>query len=617
MFRIKTSGQLGRSLRFCGALLAVALPLGIPVAAQGEDVGAVTYDPSGGVALEWVAEDVLAIASDGVLRVFDLSGDSAKLLPSPALPMRPILDRVGDRLAGVTRAGEIVQWRIGTWEELNRQPGFGAAKPGDLIALTPDQDVVLVGDGKSMLAALSVADLLPRPLSYPGPKGIEELGFGPDGMLHVLPTGWVWDPGAGSWRPGVQTTYHKGDGRNQLAWDPIRNRTAMFRFERSLGLTLTGAEATLAVDLGYREAMDMVLDLAGSRAVVSFPGAEGELGYGPQEFTGESSLGTLESYDAKTGELLAMLPSKGLALSPQESPEYHTMGLGMRLASLEGGGLATIDFVEDHGQPSIYLRLRGADLIAVAEVKLEGATWPVFLASGGDRIAVCYPEKRIDVFELENGYYPKPDAETGLVGPGVSIEISPLAVLPSEGEAAPRSLFALRSDGGLLAMTGPDGNVSFADPRSGWPNEVVSVRLPKDHGVPLSTRFSGPQARADGTSAEGEYVVTAQLASGVLVEWTLNADLVKWSEPVQVSARARVSHDGAIRADLRHGMAGNVESRGEDGELLWRVPLGFESAQAIAISPSGGVAVATGGKLMYVRASMVAAKPEVGDEGDQ
>jgi hypothetical protein len=596
------SASLAATL-MCGLFMS-----GAPSFGQELTQDEMTYDQQVGIALEWVAKDVLAVASNGGLRILDLSKDKAILLPSPELALRPMLDRVGDRLVGVATDGTIVQWRIGTWEELSRSAGFGAPRKmggRDQVVLSADENIVLVCNGETMLAALSADSPLPMPLGYPGPKGIEDLGFGTDGKLRLFPSGWTWDPKDGSWRASTPFSFESGDGRNRLVWDPVADRTATYRFERPLELTLSNSASALGVDLGYREAMDMVLNRSGDRALVSFPGAEGGGGYGAQEFTGKGMLGTLEAFDAKTGELVAMLPREGLALSQKESPETRTVELGMRLASLGGGGVATIDFVEDHGQPSLFVRFRGPDLVAVAEVKLDSGAWPVYLASGGDLLSVCYPESRIDVFELENGYIPKANGETGELVPMTSIEISPVAQLPTSEPAAKRTVFAIRGDGNLFAMMGPDGNVSFANPRTGWPNEVVSVRLPKGYGYPLSARFRGAGVLPDGA---GELVVTAQLEDGALVEWTLNKELVRWGPAIPVRARAQVSEDGLVRADILHGKPGNLESRGRAGELLWRVNLGEDDVQAIAIAPDGGVAVATGGQLLYVRASLTAKK---------
>ena len=267
----------------------------------------------------------------------------------------------------------------------------------------------------------------------------------------------------------------------------------------------------------------------------------------------------------------------------------YEVGGDVALEWLNGGSLAMAS------GGSLTILQGGIDRF---DMPIEPNSWPVELAFGGDLLAVCYPELRIEFYQLDEVGLPmfsmEPETQ-GQVSPLVTIEISPIESAPfSQATPSPRQVFAVRGDGNLVAMMGPDGNVSFGNPRTGWPNPIVSIRLPKDSGIPLAARFRGAGS-VDG--AEGEMVVTAKVADGSLVEWTLNPELTLWSEAKPVEQLAEVDAMGATRTFITPGNPNEVTCMGASGELLWTRSLGSGNVAALAGTLSGRVAVAAGGKL--------------------
>ncbi|MDG1499411.1 MAG: hypothetical protein P8N31_11610 [Planctomycetota bacterium] len=296
---------------------------------------------------------------------------------------------------------------------------------------------------------------------------------------------------------------------------------------------------------------------------------------------------TLGASCAGTPKELTATPVQSVAMGVT-----YEVGSDVALAWLDGGSLAMV----------------ADDSLAVLEgdtsswkLPIEAGTWPVELTAGGDLLAVCFPEQRIEIYQLVEGDLPLVSTEPDTLGetlPIVTIEISSIGPDPfDQSVPSPRLVFAMRKDGNLIAMTGPAGNVFFANPRTGWPNPVVSIRLPKDSGIPMANRFRGANS-VDGV--EGEMVVTTQLRDGSLVEWTLNPELTLWSEPNPVDRVDAVDGTGATRTFVTPGTPARVTSLSATGELLWRGELSAGSADALAVGAMGKVAVATDGKLIYL-----------------
>lgn len=287
--------------------------------------------------------------------------------------------------------------------------------------------------------------------------------------------------------------------------------------------------------------------------------------------------------------------AKDMTATPMQSTAMgaaYGAGGDVALAWLDGGSLAMVadgSLAVLHGDTSTW------------QLPIEPGTWPVELAAGGDLLAICYPEQRIEIYQLVEGGLPLVSMEPATLGeilPIVTIEISSIGPGPfDQTEPSPRLIFAMRKDGDLIAMTGPAGNVFFGNPRTGWPNPIVSIRLPKDHGIPLANRFRGADS-VDGI--EGEMVVTAQLEDGSLVEWTLNPELTHWSEPKPVDRVDAVDATGATRAFASAGSPAHVTCLSASGEVLWRGELPSGSVDAMAASAMGRVAVAADGKLTYL-----------------
>jgi hypothetical protein len=551
--------------------------------AAGRDDLEGVYPDEAQVALAWVGDSLVLAAPDGIRLAKPGAGAMAfEPFFMPTEGCLPVLASSGGFLAGLTRGGEVVVWDLDSAQELARRPGglaLADAPRPPVLALADGGMRLLIGDGGRSLFRLALDSPLPMPVGYPGPGTIEALGIQPDGLLRVLPSRWTWSPTTGAWTEAEALVFHSAGGHNRLAWAPKHDLLVTFRRERPMLLGIPGGGL---IDLGYREAMDMALDPAGTVALVSFPGTE------PAPGADETVLlGSLESFDATTGERLFVLPREGAPTAPNEAADHHTFGLGLEVAALGSGRFATVDFVDHQGMPSLYLRLRGADLVATAELALDHGTWPVHLTADGGLLAVVYEEQIVDVFDV---------ATLGSDStPIQSLEISAQDDPTGQRVPAARDVFALSLDGGLLAMCGPEGTVFFADPRTGWPHQVVSVNLPKGAGRPLGARFG-----LDG----GLTLVTEDEAG--LFERTLDGAQVRWSEPIAVAAAGEVSLDGKVRVELHHGAPGNLDvyrgvaaSGDLYGHLVARREVGPAPLDALAISETGQLAWARDGQVLH------------------
>lgn len=551
------------------------------------------YQEGGAVALAWAGERLALAVASGV-SVADFSKDAGAQdfapLFQPAAGVAPVLAGNGDFLAGASASGEVVVWDLVARRELGRRAG--GAGPPRILALAPGGMQFFVGDGKAGLFSVSLDSPLPAQVGYPGPGELAALGFDSLGLLRALPSRWSWVPSTGVWQQADGLDFQAREGRNKLALAAGEDLVAMYRSERP---TLLKTGTGELVDLGYREAMDLVLDAERGRALVSFPGAGGETGYGAGEVSDEALLGSLESFDAKTGERLAVLPRKGVALSPSEALDHRTFGLGLRMADLGDGRLATVDFVDHKGEPSLFLRIRGADLVATGELPLDTGAWPLHLAVGGGLMAVAYEETAVDVYDIKA----LADGAEPLMSLPIAAQTDPMGA----EVAPPRDVFALSRDGNNLAMCGPGGTVYFVNPRTGWPNGTVSVNLPLGAGRPRAARF---EANGGLTMVTEDLDEKGQAAG--LFERTLDSTGTRWSEPTAVDAVGRVSGDGKLRVELRHGVPGNldvyrgaIEGGSLIGKLIWRAPSGSEPVDALAISSTGRIAWAQAGRVHHVK----------------
>lgn len=292
---------------------------------------------------------------------------------------------------------------------------------------------------------------------------------------------------------------------------------------------------------------------------------------------------------AGTAKDTAFTPRQSVLVDSTSMDMSYEPGSDVALEWVSGGSLAMVA----NGQLTF---VQGG--INTLEVPIETGPWPVELAFGGDLLAVCFPEQRIEIYQLDVDGLPLLSVEPETLAqvlPIVTIEISSLAGGPfDKSEPSPRRVFAMRGDGNLIAMTGPTGNVNFGNPRTGWPNPIVSIRLPKDSGIPLATRFRGAGS-VDGL--EGEMVVTAQLEDGSLVEWVLNSELTLWSDAKPIRHLADVDSTGGSYAFVSPENPAEVVCLNAAGEQLWTSAPSTESVDAIAGTTMGYVAVAAGGKL--------------------
>jgi len=557
------------------------------------------YKEGEAVALAWSGMR-LGLATPAGVSIADFGEDGMEkgggFLPlfAPTGGCLPLLASNGDFLAGATRAGEVVVWDLASRREVGRRsggPSLAGASDALVLALAPSGMQFYLGDGQTDLFRVGLDSPLPQPVGYPGPGQVLALGFDAAGQLRALPSRWAWSPSTGAWTEAAGLDFLHADGRNKLAIAPGADLVATYRHERPMLLRCASGEL---VDLGYREAMDLALDPAGDLALVSFPGAEGQTGYGPGVVSDEPLLGSLESFDPKTGARLAQLPREGAVLSPAEAVGHRTLGLGLRMAALGDGRFATVDFVDHKGEPSLFLRIRGRDLVATSELALDTGTWPLHLATGGGLLAIAYEEATVDVFDIAT--------LSGESTPLISLPISAQADPTGQHVPAPRDVFAIARDGNLLAMTGPSGTVFFANPRTGWPHQVVSVNVPKGAGRPRSARFEAD----GGLTLVTEDVDTDGEALG-LFERTLDATQTRWSEPTRVAAVGQVSADTKVRVELRHGSRGNLDvyrgaiaSGSLLGQLVSRTEVVGTAVDAIAISADGKLAWAQAGHVMHI-----------------
>jgi hypothetical protein len=577
------------------ALLTLT-PMASPAPApQGPGVEPLAYDPAGGIDLCWLDDSRLAVASDGGLRVQRFHATGSEVTPGPALELKPLLAGSPGFLAGATTAGELVVWDTSDWSELGRRPGL--AEGTTVLALAAGGRSLVVGDAAGGLFEVGLDAAMPRPVDYPGPGPIEDLAFDASGHLHVLPSGWTWDPATRAWSAGEPLRFEDPSGGNLAAWGMGADLAGSFREESPTTLELGPLGAwvpDVRVDLGYRRPQDVAL--SPELALLSFPGAEATAGYGPQDAEPTELLGRLELYDPSSGVLLASLPESGRALGPAESAEHRTLVIGLEVELLTGGRALTLDVVDHESAPTLWLRLRDKHLVATAEVQLDAGQGPVYLATGDELVAVVYEEQLVQVFQL--------DEESGLV-PGPRIEIGTQDDPTGATVPAPRRIFAVHPAGQLMAMVSDSGSIFFANPSTGWPHQVVSVRLPQEAGRPRAARFR----------PDGELVVICEALSASeifpLYEFTLDAEQVRWSPGLGASSRTHEA--GTWRLSVSAGMPGNLDLvtglQAGKPELVGRVSLGILGGEALAVSPGRDLAVAIGGRVVQLEGAMFGGLP--------
>lgn len=570
---------------FQASLLTLSLlaqsPAPAPAASAAD--GPLTYGLEAGVDIAWVDRDRLAIASDGGLRILaldDLAGP--KLVRGPRLELAPQIATTLGYLAGVTPAGEVVVWETTGWKEIGRRGGL-QVEGTRVLALAPGGKSFLVGDGANGLIEAALDGSMPKPVDYPGPGTIEDLAFEASGKLRVLPSGWRWDPRTRGWSAGEGIAHDTADGANHVALAPAAELAATFRVEAPVALVLARETGEQSIDLGYRRPMDMARSK--SAVLLSFPGEASAVERSMLVEPGDELLGSLELYDATTGARSAALPDGDKAVGFGDALAHRTTALGLKVAVLEGGALVTLDVVEHEGVPGLWLRRRGMDLVATGEVQLDAGEWPIHLAYGGDLVAAIYEEQAVHAF--------LPDEAGGLTA-GATIEIG-VQDDPTGATIPPaRRIFAVRPDGKLIAMVGEVGTVFFADPSSGYPHRVISVRLPREAGLPRAARFL----------ESGELIVTCSPVEGdttaALFEFTLDTEQATWAPGIGVDSR-RIGVEGHL-AWLSAGVPGNIDVYGGRLVPTWlgRIGLGLDSADALAISVQRSVALCTGGRVVVL-----------------
>lgn len=555
---------------------------------------------TGPVALAFVGRELLLATPGGL----EIASDPNAMQPvfqallDVELTPTPLLSTYGSLFGAVTSAGEFVAWDRPTGQAVWRvpctvdQPEAQVTNGRPILQMGPNKEL-FVGDGRSKLIRLQAGQLMPRSVDYPGPGYSDALRIDAEGGLKVLPSQWQWNAKTGGWTSGVELDFVRADGRNRIAVADKSDLIAVYRHERP---SLLHLDAQRVVELGYHDVMDVALDPAGTWALVSTAGAKGDTGYGPGEVNEEPLLGQMRVFDARTGAPGAWLPRADAPLGPNESATRRTLGLGLRVAALGEGRFATIDFVDDMGSPSLFLRVRGADLIATEERKLTGGEWPVFLESGGDALAVIYLEQAIEVYDLSAA-----DAE---LVPAHVLPIEPPELVPGKPAAA-RSVFALSQDGNIIAMGGRGGSFAFLDARTG--QRVAGVEMPKEMLRPMSAHFTSDGALfvlSEDKNAEQQ---------SVLHEWPLDSARQAWSAPVARKGPGEfavaMALGGTPRIELRRGLPGNVDvyfgalaAGALQGQLVLRYPIGPEPIDAFAISNVGDIAWARDGEVFVVQA---------------
>jgi hypothetical protein len=570
-----------------------------PAWSQGA-TGATERVYTGPVELAFVGRELLLATPGGIEITADPNAKQPvfQALLDVELTSPPLISTYGSLFGAVTAAGEFVAWDRLTGKAVWRvpctvdPPEAQVTNGRPMVQMGPNKEL-FVGDGRSKLIRLQAGQLMPRSVDYPGPGYSDALRIDADGGLTVLPSQWQWNAKSGGWTSGAELDFVRADGRNRIAVADKGDLIVVSRHERP---SLLHLDAKRVVELGYHDVMDVALDPAGTWALVSTAGAKGDTGYGPGETNEEPLLGQLRVFDARTGAPGAWLPHADAPLGPNESASRRTLGLGLRVAALGEGRFATIDFVDDMGAPSLFLRLRGADLIATAERKLTGGEWPVFLEAGGESLAVIYLEQAIEVHDLS----------ADSLASYHTLPIAPPEVLPGHPAAA-RTVFALSQDGTVLAMGGRGGSLALIDARTGEPFGVANVVLPKGLQRPMSAHFT----------TAGELVVLSEDkdAEGLseLHEWTLDSALQEWSAPVARQGpgefAVRLAAGGTPRVELRRGLPGNVDvyfgalAAGQlQGHLVLRYPIGPEPIDALAISNVGDIAWARNGEIFVVQA---------------
>lgn len=596
---------------------------------------------TGVVDLAFVGRELLVATTAGIEVVRDLSGDALEFeaLVDTPLATPPLIASRGAEFGAITAAGELLVWQQGqaapAWRtdlsidlsERQVDDGF------PFLALGPAR-TAFVGDGRARLVRVQAGMPLPRVLDVPIETYIDALRIDDAGNVTVLPARWNWRSADGGWRAGAALDFRRAGGRNRLALAPTADRAAAYRITAPMQLVRTtyDAEATpvLPVDLGHVDVLGTAIDDSGRFVLAATTERVVQLGYGKGDEEGGGTA--LRLFDMQSAKLMAEQVSGAEALSGDVPGARRTFVLGLRVAPLIDGRWATIDGVDDGGNPDLYLRLRDHDLTVLEERKLEGG-WPLHLAAGGGVLCVIEEEREVLVFDVapEGHQFAMPDlsrfAEYMDDGPGdgapdadgdgggwpgfggppsKGIAGEPLLVLPIArvdmgfGEPSPpRTLFAVSHDAGILAMGGAGRTFYFANPRFGFPHDVISVNLPKELGAPVAARFN----------TAGELVVTgrvpgAEPGAPALREAVLDAAQDRWQlNPARASVPL-VTPAGTHSVELVRGTPGSVfvyqgllAGAALQDAAVAHLPLGLPGLDDLAISDAGDVAIALGGQV--------------------
>jgi len=613
---------------------------------------------AGAVDLAFAGRALVVATASGLDVVRDPAAEALVFEPlmEVALASPPLVAARDGAVGALTADGQLVVWDAVSGAELWSAPAaVGLAEPQvtdgrPLLALGLDRDAY-VGNGKTRLIRVRADGRLPSVVDLPDAGYVADLVAGPDGGLTTVPA--LWQREGQGWRAGERLDFTRMGGKNWMAVSPSGERLVAY-WQRSpalLEVKREGAEPVL-FDMGYDDVLDAAVSQDGTRVLVSTTSPRISLGYGPGDVSDEPLGGHLRVLDLAARRNLAELPRSGapLGMPDAEGADLgveRTLVAGLRVVALAGERYATIDLVDDGGEPNLYLRLRGADLIATSERALEGQEWPVHLETGGGLLCVVFEEREVWVFDVaeEQGLEeasmegagasdegvpqggdggglavadPRPaPAQDGPPGgmpgqggppPTKGIEGAPILVVPITqldtgfgDPLKPRDVFAVSSDGGILAMGGEGSPFYFVNPRFGFPHQVLSINPPKEMPRPLGARFT----------ASGELIVLAKEAApeSPLLEFRLDAALETWAPGVPVAAPREVTADERVMVELHLGVPGNLDlhvgalgAESLAGTLVLRQAIGLVALDALAVSEAGDIAYAAGGNVFVLPA---------------
>ena len=616
---------------------------------------------AGGVDLAFVGRALVVATASGLDVVRDPAADELvfETLLEVALASPPLVAARDGAVGALAADGRLVVWDAESGAERWSAPAaVGLAEPQvtdgrPLLALGPDE-TAYVGNGKTRLIRVRAGGRLPSVVDLPDAGYVEDLIAGADGALTTLPA--LWQREGQGWRAGERLDFTRMGGRNRMAVSPSGERLVAY-WQRSpalLEVEREGAEPAL-FDMGYDDVLDAAVAPDGSRVLVSTTSPRVSMGYGPGDVSDEPLGGHLRVFDLGARRNLAELPREGAPLGMPDAEGAdrgveRTLVAGLRVVALAGERYATIDLVDDGGEPNLYLRLRGADLVATSERALDGQAWPVHLEAGGGLLCVVFEEREVWVFDVaeeaaeeeahaaEQGgaresagsdagddvgdelaaAEPQPAAAQdgppgGMPGDGgppptKGIEGAPILVVPITqldmgfgDPLPPRDVFAVSTDGGILAMGGAGSPFYFVNPRFGFPHQVLSINPPKEMPRPLAARFTDA----------GELIVLAKgdTPESPLLEFRLDAAFETWAPGVPVDAPREVTGDERVAVELHLGVPGNLDlhvgaiaAESLAGTLVLRQAVGLVVLDALAVSDAGDIAYASGGNVFVLPA---------------